>query len=72
MDGALSHNSQVIERVHYMARKQKQPRLVDKTPKFEWRPDFPVHDEINLNISHYSNIYRLSDIDQQSQDQQYQ
>ena len=40
--------TQVIERVHNMARKQKQPRLVDKTPKFEWRPEFPVYDEVNL------------------------
>ena len=39
---------QVIERVYFMAKKQNQPRLVDQTPHFEWRPDSPIAEEVKI------------------------
>ena len=44
----LPITEQVIESVHFMAKKQNQPRLVDQTPHFEWRPDNPIMEEVNL------------------------
>ena len=38
----------VIQRVHSMTTKQNQPKLVDQTKYFEWRPDSPIMDEVNM------------------------
>ena len=44
----LPITEQVINRVHFMAKKQNQPRSVDQTPHFEWRPDSPIMEEVNM------------------------
>ena len=44
-------NQQVINRVHYLANREGQPKLVNNCPIFEWSPGIPIDDEDNDDVS---------------------
>ena len=42
----LPIDDDVIDRVEEMADKQKAPKMINRSPLFEWRPGVPIEDEI--------------------------